>query len=81
GTRVRRTLKEGFMIEAHTLFTEKPFSYKVLKDKTPEIRFRGTLVKTISGKEFNKLERVIAMDNQPELQLFLAKVTGTEVSQ
>lgn len=69
------------MVEAHTLFTEKPFSCKVLKDKTAEIRFRGTPVKTISGKEFNKLERVIAMDNQPELQLFLAKVTGTEVSQ
>lgn len=42
------------MVEAHTLFTEKPFSYKLLKDKTAEIRFRGTPVKTISGKEFNK---------------------------
>ena len=69
------------MVEAHTLFTEKPFTYKLLKDKTAEIRFRGTPVKTVSGKEFNKLERVIAMDNQPELQLFLAKITGTEVSQ
>jgi hypothetical protein len=69
------------MVEAHTLFTEKPFSYKLGKDKTAEIRFRGTPLKTVSGKDFNKLERVIAMDNQPELQLFLAKLTGTEVSQ
>jgi len=48
----------------------------VLKDKTAEIKCRGKVVKIVTGKDFNKLERVIAMDNQFELQLFLSKLTG-----
>jgi hypothetical protein len=64
------------MSDINPLFTEKPFTCKLLKDKTAEIRFRGKPVKTLSGKEFNKLERVLAMDNPFELQLFLSKLTG-----
>jgi len=47
-----------------------------LKDKTAEIKCRGKMVKIIAGKDFNKLERVIELDNQFELQLFLSKLTG-----
>jgi hypothetical protein len=58
------------------LFDEKPFSYKILKDKRALVKYRGKEVATLVGKDFNKLERVIALDNLYELQLFLAKVTG-----
>jgi hypothetical protein len=64
------------MSDINPLFTEKPFAYKKLKDKTAEIRLRGKPVAVLSGKEFNKLERVLAMDNVFELQLFLSKITG-----
>ncbi len=66
------------MSDANPLFIEKPFTYKLLKDKTAEIRYRGKPVSVLSGKAFNKLERVIAMDNVFELQLFLSKITGAK---
>jgi len=62
--------------DINPLFTEKPFTCKILKDKTAEIKCRGKMVKIIAGKDFNKLERVIELDNQFELQLFLSKLTG-----
>lgn len=58
------------------LFKEKPFTYKLLKENKAQISFRNKVVSTIVGKEYNKLKRVIEMDNAYELQLFLAKVTG-----
>jgi len=58
------------------LFEEKPFSYKVIKDNKAQILFNNKIVSTILGKEYNKLLRVIALDNIYELQLFLAKITG-----
>ncbi len=64
------------MNDTNPLFIEKPFTYKKLKDKTAEIRLRGAPVAILSGKNFNKFERVVAMDNVFELQLFLSKVTG-----
>ncbi len=64
------------MNDTNPLFTEKPFTYKKLKDKTAEIRLRGKPVTVLSGKDFNKFERVVAMDNVFELQLFLSKITG-----
>jgi hypothetical protein len=64
------------MSDTNPLFAEKPFTYKKLKDKTAEIRLRGKPVTVLSGKDFNKFERVVAMDNVFELQLFLSKVTG-----
>ena len=59
-----------------TLLNEKPFSCKLLKDNKAQISHKGKLVSTISGKDYNKLVRVINMDNVYELQLFLAKITG-----
>jgi len=64
------------MNDTNPLFVEKPFSYKKMKDKTAEIRLRGNVVAVLSGKDFNKFERVVAMDNAFEMQLFLSKVTG-----
>lgn len=66
------------MSDTNPLFTEKPFTCKMLKNKTAEIRYRGKPVKIVEGKEFNKLQRVIEMDNIFELQLFLAKITGLD---
>lgn len=64
------------MSDVNPLFTEKPFTWKRQKDNTAEIRLRGKPVAILSGKDFNKFERVVAMDNAFELQLFLSKVTG-----
>jgi len=64
------------MNDTNPLFVEKPFGYKRMKDKTAEIRLRGNVVAVLSGKDFNKFERVVAMDNAFEMQLFLSKVTG-----
>lgn len=59
------------------LFEEKPFSCKlVAKEKKAIVKFRGKDAAIIVGKDYNKLERVIALDNEYELQLFLAKATG-----
>lgn len=62
--------------QRNILFTEKPFSFKLLKDKKCQISHKGKPVAIISGKDYNKLLRVIEMDNEYELQLFLAKITG-----
>ena len=58
------------------LFDEKPFSYKLIKDNKAQISYKGKMIIVITGKEYNKLLRVIALDNIYELQLFLAKITG-----
>jgi len=58
------------------LFNEKPFSHKLLKDNKAQISYKGKVVSIITGKEYNKLIRVIQLDNVYELQLFLAKITG-----
>ena len=62
--------------QRNILFNEKPFSYRLLKDNKAQIMFRGKLVSTIVGKDYNKLIRVIQLDNMYETQLFLAKITG-----
>jgi hypothetical protein len=62
--------------QRNILFNEKPFSYKLLKDKKAQIYYMGKAVSIIIGKDYNKLIRVIALDNIYELQLFLAKITG-----
>jgi hypothetical protein len=62
--------------ERNILFNEKPFSYKLIKDNKAQILYKGKVVSTIVGKQYNKLIRVIQLDNIYELQLFLAKITG-----
>jgi len=56
------------------LFDEMPFSFKLIKDKKAVISYKGKVVLTIAGKDYNKLQRVIDLDNKYELQLFLAKL-------
>ena len=58
------------------LFNEKPFSYKLVKDNKAQISYKGKMISILVGKDYNKLVRVISLDNIYELQLFLAKVTG-----
>ncbi len=58
------------------LFDEQPFSYKLIKDKKALIYYKGKEVMTAVSKDYNKLQRVIDLDNKYELQLFLAKITG-----
>jgi len=58
------------------LFDKKPFSYKLLKDKKALLLYNNKEIATITGKDYNKLLRVIDMENVYELQLFIAKITG-----
>lgn len=58
------------------LFDEMPFTYKILKDKKALVYYKGVEVFTAVGKDYNKLQNVIALDNKYEMQLFLAKITG-----
>ncbi len=60
----------------NVLFDEMPFSYKILKDKKALVYYKGKEVLTVTGKDYNKLRRVIDLDNKYEAQLFLAKITG-----
>jgi len=53
-----------------------PFSYRLLKDKKALIYYKGKEVFTAAGKIYNKLQKVIDLDNKYEMQLFLAKMTG-----
>ncbi len=57
--------------DRNPLFDEKPYSYKLQQGKKALLRFRSKDVREISGKDYNKLLRVIALDNVYELQLFL----------
>jgi hypothetical protein len=58
------------------LLEEQPFSYKIIKGDKALISFYGKTIKTIVGKEYNKLIKVIQSANNYEIQLFLAKATG-----
>jgi hypothetical protein len=58
------------------LYDEMPFTYKLMKDKKALFYYKGSQVFTAVGKDYNKLQRVIDMDNKYEMQLFLAKITG-----
>jgi len=60
----------------NVLFDEMPFSYKLLKDKKASVYHKGKEILTVTDKDYNKLRRVIALDNKYEMQLFLAKITG-----
>lgn len=62
--------------QRNILLNDKPFSYKLMKDNKAQISYKEKAVSIITGKEYNKLVRVIQLDNVYELQLFLAKITG-----
>jgi len=54
----------------------QPFDYKLIKDDKAQILFKGKTIKILQGKDFNKLHRILDLDDSYQLQLFLAKVTG-----
>jgi hypothetical protein len=53
-----------------------PLSYKLLKDKKAFTYYKGEEVFIVSGKDYNKLQRVIDLYNKHEMKLFLLKTTG-----
>lgn len=56
---------------------DSPFSYRVSKNNIVFVDFNGKLVKTIKGKEAEKiLSKINAAGNEKEVQLILAKITG-----
>ena len=58
------------------LLREKPFSYELLPDRRAEVYFRGQLLTVLSGKDYLELERVIRLQGESELQLFLLTAGG-----
>lgn len=60
----------------HILHTEQPFAYKELKDGKVQITYQNKPVKTIQGKEYTRFQKVLALNDPYELQLFMAKTTG-----
>lgn len=59
---------------------QKPFDYKLIKNDKAQILFKGRIIKILHGKEFNKLQRRVNLNenlnDSYQLQLFLAKITG-----
>jgi hypothetical protein len=58
------------------LKNEKPFSWQLLKNDKAFIFCRNKSIKTISGKQLQKLLLLIELEDGYNIQLFLAKVTG-----
>ena len=54
----------------------QPFGYQEIKGNKVQISFKNKLIKTIQGKEFNKFQRILDLNDPYELQLFMAKTTG-----
>jgi hypothetical protein len=58
------------------LKNEKPFSWQLLKNDKAFIFWRQKSIKTISGKDLLKFLDLIELNDDYNIQLFLAKVTG-----
>lgn len=58
------------------LRNEQPFDYREIKDNKVQITFYNKLIKTIKGKEYQKFQRVLEQEDEYQLQLFMAKITG-----
>ncbi|MGE8205503.1 hypothetical protein ACQKP0_13155 [Heyndrickxia sp. NPDC080065] len=64
-------------IDKRNRLDENPFSYLVTKNNVVLIKYLGIQVKMLKGKEAEKiLKRINAANNEKEVQLILAKVTG-----
>ena len=56
---------------------EAPFSYRVTKNNTVFIDYKGKQVKLLKGKDAEKiLEKINIAENEKAVQLILAKITG-----
>ncbi len=47
----------------------------IYKENKAQISYKGKIISTIVGKDYNKLKITIEMDNNYELRLFLVKTT------
>ncbi|TMW70900.1 hypothetical protein [Alteribacter natronophilus] len=64
-------------IDKRNRLNELPFSYQVTKNNTVFLMYEGKQIKTLKGKEAEKfLRKAEAAENEKEIQLLLAKVTG-----
>lgn len=55
---------------------ENPFEYQITKDNRVLIYWANRLIKTLKGKEAEKLIARIESADEKDIQLALAKVTG-----
>jgi hypothetical protein len=64
-------------IDKRKRLEEEVFTYRVTKDNMVFIDFHGKQVKTLKGKEAEKIiKRIEQAPTHHEVQLILAKVTG-----
>lgn len=64
-------------IDKRSRLSDKPFNYRVTKDKTVFWDYNGRQVKVLKGTEAEKfLKRISAADNITDAQLIMAKITG-----
>jgi hypothetical protein len=64
-------------IDKRKRLEEEVFTYRVTKDNIVFIDFHGKQVKTLKGKEAEKIiKRIEQAPTDQEVQLILAKVTG-----
>ncbi|WP_117161858.1 hypothetical protein [Paraliobacillus sp. X-1268] len=64
-------------IDKRNRLDEAPFSYKVTKNNTILINYNGKQVKILKDKDAEKiLKKIKIADDEKEVQLILAKITG-----
>ncbi|MBM7587890.1 low affinity Fe/Cu permease [Bacillus pakistanensis] len=64
-------------IDKRNRLDEEIFSYRVTKNHVVFIEFHGKQIKTLKGKEAEKLiNKLSQAENDKQVQLILAKVTG-----
>jgi hypothetical protein len=60
----------------NVLSNDKPFTYKLLKDEKAQIFWKNKQIMILVKKDYLKLQREIARNDEYSLQMFLAKITG-----
>jgi|WetSurMetagenome_2_1015567.scaffolds.fasta_scaffold882643_1 hypothetical protein len=55
---------------------DKPFSYRRIGDDKIQILFRNKAVFIAKGKDFQKIQKAIEANDDFELQMTMAKMTG-----
>jgi len=64
-------------IDKRNRLDEEVFSYRVSKNNSVFINFKGKEIKIVKGKEAERLlSKIHAAESDKEIQLALAKITG-----
>jgi hypothetical protein len=66
----------GSPVNKNHRLSEEPFDYQITKDRRVIIFWHNKQVKTLRGKEAEKLIATLDELDEPGVQLALAKVTG-----